>query len=175
MKPFTLLGAFIGMLVGLCICALFFRKSNTDGKLRTEYDERQKIVRGKAYKYGFYAMVYTLVIFFLLESGEIILPMHNTIKDFCIIMVGIMVVGVYSIWNGAYWGLNNNPRQYAILFTICTIINFAVSILAIARGSMYENNMLQAPFINLLAGVMFLIIAVTLFMKKYVDKKEGGE
>ena len=54
------MGFIAGLIVGLVLVVIIFRIANTDKKIKSEYDERQLRIRGKAYKYAFYTMLQQL-------------------------------------------------------------------------------------------------------------------
>ena len=47
-------GMTVGLIVGLILAVILLKFGNTNRKFKTEYDERQKEIRGMAYTYGFY-------------------------------------------------------------------------------------------------------------------------
>ena len=56
-------GFVIGLIVGIILVMVLIKMANKDRRIKTEYDERQEKIRGKAYKYAFYTMIYYQVIF----------------------------------------------------------------------------------------------------------------
>ena len=100
-------GASIGFVIGLMIAAVLivvlFKYANRDGKIKSEYDERQKVVRGKAYKYAFYTvLIYQIIVTILTECG-IGLHMESYAQSFIGILFGCLTLGCYCIWNDVYW------------------------------------------------------------------------
>ena len=109
-------GVATGVAVGLVLALVIVRTVNRDRKLRTEYDEMQKLARGQAYKYAFYAvMIYEALVCWL--SMGIELPAEQSVIHFFGIFVGITVQACYCIWKDAYIGLNTNLKRYIILVT----------------------------------------------------------
>ena len=96
-------GVATGVAVGLVLALVIVRTVNRDRKLRTEYDEMQKLARGQAYKYAFYAvMIYEALVCWL--SMGIELPAEQSVIHFFGIFVGITVQACYCIWKDAYIG-----------------------------------------------------------------------
>ena len=62
MNSFASFGLPVGIMVGLVLVVILLKYINRDKKLKTEYDERQKIARGRSYMFGFYALVISNVI-----------------------------------------------------------------------------------------------------------------
>jgi len=166
MNAARLLGVTIGILIGVVIVIAFFKFANKDGRIKAEYDEMQNYYRGLGYKYSFYTVIIYLAFISVLDIGEIPVPMTFSNICFLGIFLGVMVDVCYCIRHNAYFGLNNNVKKYSILMTICTVVNFLVAFAAIKGGRMVQDGELQAPFVNLLCGIMFLAVAIAMFMNK---------
>jgi len=167
------IGAITGFVIGLLLCVVIFMVCNKNGKMKSEYDERQNVIRGKGYKYGFYTAMFYFAFMAIWPLTEIELPLSITVEAFVGIVLSVLVMSVYSIWNDAYWAINNNVERYTIMFIVITIFNLFVGGMSIAKGHMFKDGKLQDPFINLLCGIMFLIIAVVLIVKKYTKKEDA--
>ncbi len=168
-------GLAIGIAIGLIITVIVLKLVNKDGKMRTEYDEMQKIARGEAYRYGFWAFAICECILLLLTSGKATLPAEPFVLHFGVILVGVIVQVSYSIWHNAYIGLNTNPGKFAVFAVIISAFNFFIGIMAIVRGGMVVDGMLQAPAVNILCGVLFIIIGVEIFLKMEADRNKKEE
>lgn len=168
------MGAITGFIIGLLICLILFVFCNNNRKVKHEYDERQEIIRGRGYKYGFYTGLFYMAFLTLWPLTEIELPITDTVLVFIGIVLSISVMCIYSIWNDAYWAMNNNTTRYIVVFVAATMINLLVPIVAIVNGTMVEDGVLQAPAINLLCGVIFLVVGGTLLAKKLINGKEDS-
>ena len=164
-------GVAIGILVGLIIAVLLIRFANKNKKYKTEYDERQIKVRGDAYRYAFYTVVVIEVILFLLKLAEVSLPVHDSILHIGCVLVGCIVLCMYSIWKDAYWGINNNRKRYGIVMVLCGVLNLIPVIGAFAEGSMVQDGIVTGPVINLLVCVMLLLIGFELLLKHILEKR----
>ena len=74
MNIYRLTGVAVGIFVGLIICAVLFRFANTNKKLKSEYDERQRAIRNLAYKYAFYTVMFYEVLMLVLGIGNVQIP-----------------------------------------------------------------------------------------------------
>ena len=74
-------GLAIGLFVGLIICVVIFKYWNKDGKIKTQYDEMQELVRGRAYKYAFWTLVAFEAIMCILSGFLFCISMDN--HEFC--------------------------------------------------------------------------------------------
>lgn len=175
MNIYALIGTVCGILIGLVICAIVFIAGNSDGKLKSRYDERQTQVRGEAYKVGFYAYMICLTIVVLVTIAEVEIPMELPAQYITILFAGTLPMCIYSIWHNAYWGLNNKKMAYIALFIVVTIINVLVSVMACVRGEMVVDGIITVRVTNLLCAILFVVIGGTLILKSYVDKKSSDE
>lgn len=172
MKSF---GYVMGLLVGLVIAAILLKYGNTNHRYKTQYDERQKEYRGRAYQYGFYTLLIFEVLLMIPEFGEITLPIPGYILHFAGCTVGILVVTSYCIWKDVYWGLNNNRKRYGLIFLACGILNAIPVIGAITHGGLIRDGKLESPAINLFVLIMMVVISAELLVKASLDKKEAEE
>ena len=163
----------IGIIVGLALVACLLRFMNSDKKLKTEYDERQKAVRGRSYMYGFYGIVFSnlIMIFIMIDFPEFITVM-GTNAFVTPILIGIIVQVSHAIFNDSYKGLNNNMNRYMIFMTFISIFNIAVGILPWVREGFIQDGEIYLNFINLEVGIMFIIICIEMAIKKAIDKRE---
>ena len=164
-------GVAVGILIGLVIAVLLVRFANKNKKYKTEYDERQIKVRGDAYRYAFYTVVVYEVILFILKLAEISLPVYDPVLHIAGVLLGCIVLCVYSIWKDAYWGINNNRKRYGIVMLLCGILNLIPVIGAFADGSMVQDGIVTGPVINLMICVMMLLIGAELLLKHLMEKR----
>lgn len=171
MNIYRLLGVITGMIIGIVVCLVAFRLMNKDKKLRTNYDERQKAIRGEGYKVGFYTTGVSLLILMILESAEIVLPIENMVVYFACFAMGATALCCYSIWKGAYFGINNKRKQWMAFISIAAVINIIVSVNGVVDGDMIVDGKLSFLAINATSAVMFLAALVSLGLRSLIDSK----
>ncbi len=164
-----MLGVGIGIIAGLIISFFVLKAINKDGKVKTEYDEMQKLIRGKAYMYAFWAVIACEGLLCFLTSGSFSLPLDGYTLHFMVILVGVLVQVSYCIWNDAYIGLNNSMGRFAAVSIIISLVNFAFAGFSIAEGTMVKDGVLQSTSINLLVAVLFIVIGLEILIKKIAD------
>ena len=175
MHPIASVGVLMGILIGLVIAFALLRFSNTNRRMKTEYDERQQAIRGKGYMLAFYTILTYEVLMIVLSIGEIRLPIEDYVLHFGGVILGCIALGTYCVWQGVYWGLNNNRRRYIVVFAVCGILN-AIPVLGLLRGSgITENGKIGFPAINILVLIMMAILAVELIIKEVLDRREKEE
>ena len=67
------------------------------------YDERQELIRGRAFRYGFLTLAALLAAAVLWEECVGALSIEFSLLMMACLMVGCLVVILYDIWKDAYW------------------------------------------------------------------------
>ena len=162
-------GLAIGITVGIIISVILLKFMNKDGRMRTKYDEMQEKARGKAYMYSFWTLAACETLVSLFADLEVN-PFGNpfTANLTCVI-IAALVHASYSIWNNAYMGLNNNYKRYTVCMILIGLVNLMCAIYGITSGYMIMDGVLQPSFTNLMCAVIFIAIAVELFIKNTRD------
>jgi len=165
----------LGFVCGIAIsvlCTLFLIKWAKKGSLgKCRYDERQKLIRGEGYKYGFFTVLICDLLYSLFyEEIQTFLKTEHIM--FLTILIGIAVYASYCIWNDGYYAMNENPRRIMVVFAVIGSMNI---LLFIRNAIINRKNLLDGGFINLCCGIVsFLLIFVT-FLKSFHSQKENGE
>lgn len=168
----------IGVMCGLIIVVVGFRllmkkfKLSTDGDTKTKYDERQMIERGKGYRCAFFAYIIYNCIFLILDFGFDIQFAGMGMIMICGILVASATHVIYCIFHEAYWGLNNNVKNYLVILIIAAALNFVIGIGNLVSGEMMEGGVLSYSVINLIVAVFVAVILVALLIKWLRDKRE---
>ena len=108
-----ILGVVSGVLIGLVIAVIVLRFVNKNKKMTAEYDEMQKLVRGRGYMYSFYTVLIYEALMCVLSMG-VELPAEQSVIHFVAIIVGVTLHACYCIWHNAYVGLNMNLKRYVV-------------------------------------------------------------
>ncbi len=168
---FRSLGFIIGIIVGIILVIVLLKAINRDGKMKTKYDERQLRVRGEAYKFGFFAAVFANALLLVLSTTDYGVRIFGYTVFFIPILVGIIVQISYCIFKDGYVGLNTNMPRFMISMAFISAFNFFIAIMAMVRGGFIEDGVLQAPFLNLLCGILFIVLAAEIGIKMIMDQK----
>ena len=169
------IGIVAGIIIGLIIVVFILRYTNKDKALRTEYDEMQKIVRLRGYKYAFYTVI-ILEAVLAVCSGIRVLDIHTLavpiVVHFLPILLGVTVHAGYSIWNDAYVGLNTNMGRFIPVSIVISLVNLGVAFAGWRIGELYRDGMFQAQTVNLLCGLMFGILGVIALIRKAAGSRD---
>ena len=182
MKDGTIFG--LGFIVGLCLVAavvliITIVSIVKDGKAAKQYDERQTIVRGKAYQ----VMAITGAIYMVAAALIDLLGTKWAVTALQMLIGLLICVGAFitvCVIKDAYFALSEmSPRKKIrnlasfFLIGVCNLLSFIVNILD--GETMIDENGLQMDSINLIIAVLFLYLSAVLIVKMIADKKTAEE
>ena len=161
-------GIYIGVFVAIAV-SIFVWKKYKKGK-KPYYDERQELIRGRAFRYGFYAMIFWIAISMFAEF-----LFERTLFDrgafaFITVIAGVGVNVVYSILSGSYFYVNMNRRKYIIILIAATVINFISSVAMIARGGIIVDGVLTYKCVNILVTILLVAVLAAIYIRDKAEK-----
>lgn len=167
------IGVSAGAMAGILLVIAILKFSKKDGSLKCRYDERQELVRGRGFKYGFFTMV--IYEAFNMWYGSFLerMIMREVITAFGIFL-GIVVYAGYAIWNDGYFSLNENHQRVIVSFVAIAVGNILLGLARIPGEDFFVDGAIGYPAVNLMMGVMALCLLGILLVKK-VCKKEPAE
>lgn len=164
-------GVFCGVFVGIFLVAILIRLMRNDRCLKGKYDERQEIVRGRAYKIGFYVLLVGITAEIFLNNF-ISSYISNNILNFAVLCIGVLSYACYCIWNEAYFALNDNPKKFLIISALIGIVNITSGLVAIVHEDVVLTDAFPSGITNILCGFLFIVIFINLIAKQVVKKQE---
>ena len=131
---------------------------------KAEFDERQQLARGKAYKAGFYTLLVGLLAVYLIPIFTEWQPKDTALLLFAVICVGVTVFACVAVANDAYLGIRQNPRAMLLVLGIVVVGNLTAGFsvmesVGFADGLAVENSM------NFIIAAMGLIILAALAIR----------
>lgn len=164
--------AFLGITVIVFIVALMARKVS-DGELSTvQYDERQKLERGKGFQAGFFTMLGYFLLYGAFDSITGIVWCSTLTGMVIGVCLGIFAFSVYCIEKDAYMSAHDKPNRIYILFGAVGLMNTVLGLSHIIDGNFIQDGKLSDNMLNLFVGVLFLGLCAVLFGK---NKRDGME
>lgn len=173
MSTAMLAGVICGVLVGLVLVVIILKWVRGDGSKKCKFDERQELVRGTSFKYGFFALIIYNGAYILASMALEKLPFDTATGMFFGICIGVMVFAAYGIWHDGYLALNEKPARVMIAFTLIGIVNLALGIRSFVAGDAFVDGQLTFRGINLFCGLLFVFIGVVYLLKWIKDVREG--
>ena len=178
MSTSYLWGVAVGVIVGVIIVALIFtyNKKKTGSVVSGDFDERQKLLRGKAFQASFFAMLIFSFLYWVLVTLVLRRPlMEDGLSALICALVGVGVFGIDCIIRDAFFTVQNKPKNYIILFTATTISQIPAAINNLRDGTVIQNGVLTFLAVPIVCGVLFLSILTAIICKVLAMRKEDAE
>ena len=178
MSNFYLWGIAVGILIGVIIVALVFayNKKKTGSVVGGDFDERQQLMRGKAFQAGFFTMLIFSFLYWVLVTLVLHRPlMEDGLSALICGLVGVGVFGIDCVIHDAFFTVQNKPKNYIILFTATTICQIPSAINNIREGRVVEDGVLTFGVIPIVCAVLFLGILTAIVCKMLAMRKEDAE
>ena len=167
--PFVSIWVFL-IILFLLVLMIFLSGLNK----KEDYDERQRLERGKAYGLGFFTIMGSIFLAIAIDLLEL-LPVQGYVLCAASIFPGLMVFLAYSIWHEAYFSLKDKTGALLGMFGIIGAVNLIIAVASICDGSMIVNGRLGLKTLNAVCAVMFIEVFVVVLMKKISTAKETYE
>ncbi len=157
------------VLIVLCIGLAVY--NHRKRKIRENYDERQLLIRGNAYKAGFMTIM-------LLNAGFLLLMMCN--EEFSRYAIGfisisffggLIVFAGYSIMKDAFFSFHQNRSSY-LLLCLAVVVSQLVNFFTKENWSNVSLLMSSERILNLGCAAAFTVILVMLLIKRVFDDAE---
>lgn len=169
-------GVLVGVIVGLLIVAAVFayNKKTTGTVHGGDFDERQKLLRGKAFQKGFFTMMGFCAVYWFLVQLILQRPlMEDGLSGLVCLYAGVAVFGMDCILHDAFFTVHNKPVSYIVLFAACTLCQIPGAIMNLRDGRMVENGVLTFDILPLVRAVAFLGILCAIVIKQMLPQKDG--
>ena len=166
----VVLGVFIAGIIGVVFIFVMKRYTKTDNSITCKYDERQQLVRGTGFKYGFFSLIFYNVAAAILISIEKKQYVDHPTLMLLGILFGIFIYVAYCVWHESYFSLNDNPKRVIVVFVLLALLNFGVGYRALRQGVLLEDGMLTVNSFNIFCGI-FLLLLFFVMVAKHICKR----
>ena len=161
--------AAVTFIVIVAVIAVVFKKIRGQS---CQYDERQKLVRGKGYQISFITVILLNFLYACFLYGitkDIVAPQ---LVVMAIGFIGVMVYSVYCVFNDAYLqvGQNYGYGRWSALLVLVVIVNLIAAYFNREEG-IIVNGFATGFSMNLMIAIIFLVILVSVMIKAILDKK----
>ncbi len=164
-----------GFLFGFAVIAFFVILLMKGESGTARYDERQELVQGRAFRGGFWTMMFSAILLIWLNLFGVIPFVGMEVALLTVGMVSATVYAVYCVWNDAYFALNeggNHTAMVSVIFLL-GISNLIMGLNAILDGEMLVDGMLTFLVAHFLVAMLAFGICGTYLLKKFLwDRKE---
>lgn len=175
MNGYMIAGFITGLVLAVILVKIAFRFIKKDKNEKFRYDERQKAVRGEAYKYAFFTLAVYNAVYGILDM-ILDKPWAETMTGVMIgVCLAVLVHISYSIWKGSYFSMNENPGRLIIFLVVIAVMNGAIGLKQGLEGELIESGMLTNNCANLVVAVMLVIVLAVMGFKAIAVKREAEE
>lgn len=168
------IGILVGIAVALGIWAIIAAVGRKRGK-PGEFDERQQLIRGKAYQHAFIAVM----LFSALYGLAVMMVEHPLMVDglsaLVAMFVGVVVFAVESIARDAFFTAKNRPKSYIILYAAVIFSQLVNAVGNIREGGLVQDGVLTMKVLPLVCAAVFAIILVVIIVKAAQPQKEDDD
>ena len=178
MSNFYLMGIAVGVIVGVIIVALIFtyNKKKTGSVVGGDFDERQQLMRGKAFQVGFFTMLIFSFLYWVLVTLVLQRPlMEDGLSALICGLVGVGVFGIDCVIHDAFFTVQNKPKNYIILFIATTISQIPAAINNLQAGRVVQNGVLTFSVVPIVCAALFLGMLAAIIIKMHAMRKEDAE
>ena len=154
---------FFGLMVVLVVIGLAVGKLAGKKLGKAEFDERQQLARGKAYKAGFYTLLAGLLAVYLLPNLTEWQPKDPALLPFAVICIGVTVFACVAVANDAYLGIRQNPHTMLLVMGIVVVCNLLAGF-SVMRSD-FPNGITVQNSMNFIIAAMGLIILTALMVR----------
>ena len=169
----------IGLAVGIAAAVILvvivarFGARYQDKNRPSEYDERQKAARGKAFQVGFFTLLGYNGLCYLLDVAEVrwCEPMNATVLG---IFLSATVFVVTAIRLDAYLKMNENLKSTIWLWALILLCNGVSMVMRGIDGELfwYRNGMLGGDWTNALCFLMAAVALGVQLAHSWAQRKE---
>ena len=167
-------GVLVGILIGIILVAAIFayNKKKTGTVNGGEFDERQQLLRGKAFQKGFLTMLIVSALYWalILALGRPL--MQDGLSAIMLALLGVGVFGFDCILHDAFFTVTNKPKSYIVLMAACTLCQIPSAISNIREGRVMQDGVLSFAVLPIVCAVLFLSILIGIVLKQALPEKE---
>ena len=166
------IGLIFGVVVGIFVVVILLAVSKKGNETKCQFDERQELVRGRGFKYGFFTMMIGNAVMLFLNILEIPLFSQLEVAMTASILAGVGVFAGYCIWNDGYFALNENRRFLMIMFALIGVMNLIIGIGNLVAGEAIQDGVLSFRSVNFFCAVLFIVMFIIFLAKHIKDRKD---
>ena len=168
-------GVLVGVLVGIILVAIIFtyNKKKSGSVSGGDFDERQQLLRGKAFQKGFLTMLIASALYWMFVQLILQKPlMEDGLSAIVLALLGVGVFAFDCVLHDAFFTVTNKPKSYILLMTVCTLCQIPSAIANIHEGKILKDGVLTFGVIPIVCGVLFLSVVCAIILKQALPERE---
>lgn len=169
------LGLMFGILIALLIVTILsVAKRRKTGK-PDDYDERQQLIRGKAYQHAFILTLCVAALYGALVAITERAYMADGVAALLVTFIGVGAFAAESILRDAFYTAKNRPKTYILLYAACILSQIFGAFDHISAHDLVQDGVLTMNVMPLACVVLFSVILVCLIVKAVREPKEDDD
>ena len=168
-------GFIFGLLIVAAICFIMGYRKKEFGHDSNEYDERQNIVRGQAFKLAYITAIGLAVAGGILDAIFDLRWIGLFTFAMTILWFSMCVFTTYAILHDAYFTLRKRRKPMTLIFLILGAVNAALAIDGIVHDGWLADGSPSKHCTNLLIGLSCCYLGCVMLFKAYLDRKAADE
>lgn len=169
------LGLMFGILIALLIVTILsVAKRRKTGK-PDDYDERQQLIRGKAYQHAFILTLCVAALYGALVAITERAYMADGVAALLVTFIGVGAFAAESILRDAFYTAKNRPKTYILLYAACILSQIFGAVDHISAHDLVQDGVLTMNVMPLACVVLFSVILICLIVKAAREPKEDDD
>ena len=174
MNAYTL-GVMFGILIALLVATILsIAKRRKTGK-PDDYDERQQLIRGKAYQHAFVVTLCVAALYGGLVAITERAYMADGVAALLVTFIGVGAFAAESILRDAFYTAKNRPKTYILLYAACILSQIVGAVDHIREHDLVQDGVLTMNVMPLACVVLFSVILICLIVKAAREPKEDDD
>ena len=161
--------AIVVVLVLAVLVAVMVRFS---GK-KQQYDERQLILRGRAFQKGFFTILVLGAVYMMIRLFADRSFMEDVVALMLVMIVGIGVFAVDCILHEAFLTANRKPWSYVLICCAAVLSNVSGLYRCIREGTLIRGGLLTIDCIHIALAALFVVVGIVLVCKWSAEKRNA--
>ena len=172
MNTAWLIGFAVGIMMVAVICTIAAKIAKKKGAGKGNYDERQQVVRGKAYTAAYATLLIYLTAWMILRTLEVPFFMQP-LSVFAGALLSIAVFVGYSIFSDAYFKASESPRTWIGIICAVGVLNLGIGVWRLIREATVQEKFYENY--NLFVGLLLVVTLAFVLIKRAMDRRTGEE
>jgi hypothetical protein len=170
----TIVLIFFTILIGGFILALYIGGSKSgDIRLKSAYDERQKLARGKAFRATYFMLIFYLIGNQIINRLGVVWSTSGT-GILIGILLSVAVFIIMCVLNDAYLSLSKKPPYFYGFFSAIGLTNLISGIRHFQNGeSVMINGLFNSHCIYFVSLSLCVVVIVVFAVKNRVERKRS--
>ncbi len=170
---FGFIAGLVTVFIVFGIIGLVYSKKNA-GKKKAQYDERQMILRKRAFKAGFIAFCLWDLLILCLSMCFDKLFLSQGVVSVIGLFFGTVTFVIVNIWSDSYFAQDEKKLPFILLMISAGCANLPIVVIKLDEGFITDG-VLNINFIGCIFEAFFAVVLINVILKTVVDKIKSSK